>query len=164
MAKSLQLTTPVGTVLWDNTRNEDKYGGYSITLTLTDSDEGLEEFKTALLDYQYNTLGPDAPIKHPLLKSVEDKLTIKAKSKYPGFEIVDHDNNPIDDDVSLKGHRARLNINVKEWRGDFGDGPQCGLTAYLKGVQTASDPSGSDESPAFGKIPKEAVESSELPF
>ena len=165
MADPISLTTPVGTVKFDCTREPDRYyDGHTITLFFQQSDEGLEKFEQSLLNYQYNTLGPDAEIKHPLLRTVDNGFTIKAKTKYP-CALVDHDDNPIEDDSSLRGRRARIQIDVKAYRSDFGEGPVQGLTAYLKGVQVVSAAADEDEgNDSFGKVPKETVESNDLPF
>jgi len=167
MADAITLFSPVGTVKFDCTREPDRYyDGHTITLFFKDSDEGLEEFQNALLDYQYNTLGPDAEVKHPLLKATDGGFTIKAKTKY-ACSLVDHNDDPIEDGDSLRGRRARIHIDVKDYSADFGDGPIKGLTAYLKGVQVVSAAeSDTDDSSttSFGKVPKEIVESSDVPF
>jgi len=165
MADPITLTSPVGTVKFDCTREPDRYyDGHTITLFFQQSDEGLETFQSALLDYQYNILGPDAEIKHALLKPAENGFTLRAKTKFP-CSIVDHEDNPIDGDDNLRGRRARIQIDVKTYSADFGDGIVQGLTAYLKGVQVVSAASDEDEgNNSFGKVPKETVESNDLPF
>ena len=168
MVEKLTVDTPVGTVLWDNTREHDKYAyngeGWSVTIAIDPGDEA-EQFKTELLDFQYNTLGPDVEIPHPLLKERDGQLQIKAKTRFP-VGIFDSDGEPVEIE-GIKGLKARIKIVVQPYDAPFGKG----LSAYLQGVQLESspgdvEPQGSSKV-SFGKLKpatQKTLAENEVPF